>query len=116
VGLVVPAIFSTALSTPGEDVTNKVLKISRATSVILLFAYGAFVFFQMRSHHSLYTEVLEADEEKDVDKHRDAYKAKLTATECIVAIVFSITMVTFMALFLVDKIHYIVEEHNIKDA
>lgn len=115
-GLIVPAIFSTALASPTEDVTNKVLKISRATSIILLFAYGAFVFFQMRSHHGLYTEVLEGDEEKDTDKHRDAYKAKLTLTECFIAIIFAITMVTFMAIFLIDKIEYIVTEHNIKDA
>ncbi|QDS69703.1 hypothetical protein FKW77_009788 [Venturia effusa] len=114
-GLIVPAIFSTALASE-EDVNNKVLKISRASSIILLFAYGCFVFFQMRSHHGLYTEVLEADEEKDADKHRDAYKAKLTATECVIAIVFAITMVTFMAIFLIDKIEYIVQEHNIKDA
>lgn len=70
----------------------------------------------MRSHHGLYTEVLEADEKKDADKHRDAYKAKLTATECVLAIAFAITMVTFMAIFLIDKIEYIVNEHHIKDA
>ena len=115
-GLIVPAIFSTALTSPSEDVANKVLKISRATSIILLVAYGAFVFFQMRSHHSLYTEVLEADEEKDADKHKDAFKAKLTFTECVIAIAFAITMVTLMAFFLIDKIEYIVREHNIKDA
>ncbi|KAE9965787.1 hypothetical protein EG328_009396 [Venturia inaequalis] len=114
-GLIVPATFSTAL-TSEEDVTNKVLKISRATSIILLVAYGCFVFFQMRSHHGLYTEVLEADEEKDADKHRDSYKAKLTTTECVLAIAFAITMVTFMAIFLIDKIEYIVNEHHIKDA
>jgi Ca2+:H+ antiporter len=40
-GLVVPAIFSTALTTTSEDVTNKVLKISRASACILFVAYAA---------------------------------------------------------------------------
>jgi len=115
VGLIVPAVFSTALSTDNA-VDNRVLKISRATAIILMVAYGAFVFFQMRSHHGLYEEVLHADDAKDADKHRDQYKAKLTFTEAVVAIVFAITVVTFMSIFLVEKIEYIVDEHHIKDA
>jgi Ca2+:H+ antiporter len=81
---------------------------------ILIFI--SFLFYQLRSHHGLYEEVLIRDEEKDADKHRDMYKAKLTMTEALVAIVFAITMVTFMAIFLVEKIEFIVNEHHIKDA
>jgi Ca2+:H+ antiporter len=43
-------------------------------------------------------------------------KEKLTFTETLVALVISITCVTFMAIFLVEKIHYIVVEHHVKDA
>jgi Ca2+:H+ antiporter len=70
----------------------------------------------MRSHHGLYEDLLHADEAKDADRHRDMYKAKLTFTECMVAILFAITCVSFMAVFLVEKIEYIVNEHHIKDA
>ena len=70
----------------------------------------------MRSHHGLYEEVLQADERKDADRQRDMYKEKLTFTECVFAITLAITCVTFMAIFLVEKIEYIVNEHGIKDA
>jgi Ca2+:H+ antiporter len=78
-----------------------------------LFSY---VFFQMRSHKGLYEEGLHADDHKDADKARDMYKQKLTMTEAVLAIVICIVVVAFMAIFLVEKIHYIVEEHHIKDA
>jgi Ca2+:H+ antiporter len=70
----------------------------------------------MRSHHGLYEEALHGDEHKDADKHKDLHKEKLTFTECIVAIAIAITCVSFMAVFLVEKIEYIVEERGVKDA
>ncbi len=70
----------------------------------------------MRSHHGLYEEALEADDRKDADRHRDLRKEKLTFTEVLVALAIAITCVTFMAIFLVEKIHYIVVEHGVKDA
>lgn len=59
--------------------------------------------------------MFEQDEHRDHDKHRDIRKAKLTLTECIVALVISITLVTFMAIFLVEQIAPIVEKHSISD-
>jgi Ca2+:H+ antiporter len=70
----------------------------------------------MRSHKGLYEEVLHADDHKDADRHIDMYKEKLTMTEAIAVIILCITFVAFMAIFLVEKIEYIVEEHGIKDA
>jgi Ca2+:H+ antiporter len=70
----------------------------------------------VRSHHGLYEEVLRSEDRKDADRVRDMYKDKLTMTESILAITICITVVAFMAIFLVEKIDYIVEEHNIKDA
>ena len=90
--------------------------MSRAASIILIFGYLAFIFFQMRSHHGLYEDALHADDRKDADRHRDLRKEKLTFTEVIIALAISITCVTFMAIFLVEKIHYIVVEHHVKDA
>jgi Ca2+:H+ antiporter len=70
----------------------------------------------MRSHHGLYEAALHADDHKDADRHRDMYKQKLTFTECIVALAIAMTSVSFMAVFLVEKIEYIVEERGVKDA
>ena len=78
--------------------------------------YPSYVWFQMRSHKGLYEDLLATDERKDADRTRDFYKPKLTLTEAIIAIVIAITCVSFMAIFLVEKIEYIVKEHHIKDA
>ena len=54
----------------------------------------------MRTHHGLYDSVLEADEERDNDRHIDLKKDKLTLTECIVALVIALTCVSLHAVFL----------------
>ncbi|MDI1488955.1 MAG: hypothetical protein OHK93_008232 [Ramalina farinacea] len=83
-GLLVPSAFYHSLI-GGEftegDIFEKQLHISRITAVILLIAFLLYVFFQMRSHHSLYDDVLTMDEEKDADRDKDLAKAKLTLTE-----------------------------------
>ena len=73
-----------------------------------------FVFFQMRSHHGLYNDIFESSDEEE--SHSDHNRGKLTLTESSVALVIGVTCVTFMAIFLVDGIHYIVEERHVKDA
>ena len=54
----------------------------------------------MRTHHSLYDEVLAEDEEKDHDRHIDLAKDKLTFTECGIALSIALTCVSFHAVFL----------------
>jgi Ca2+:H+ antiporter len=114
-GLIVPAAFSTAF-TGTDNLTESVLRISRASSIILLLAFCIYVYFQMRTHKGLYEEMLIAEEDKDADRHKDAVKAKLTMTEAILALLFALTMVSIMAVFLVNKIEYIVVERGVRDA
>ena len=54
----------------------------------------------MHSHHGIYDTVLEQDELRDHDRHKDLKKDKLTLTECIVALVIAITCVSLHAVFL----------------
>lgn len=54
----------------------------------------------MRTHHGLYDSVLEADEERDNDRHIDLKKDKLTLTECVIALVIALTCVSLHAVFL----------------
>ncbi len=123
-GLVIPSAFSTALSgvttdtveLSKEELARRVLKISRLTAVILLAAFLIYLWFQMRSHHSIYDSVLKADAEKDEDRHKDLKKSKLTMTECIIAIVIALTCVSLHAIFLVEQITFIVHEHHVSDA
>ena len=108
VALAIPAAFSFALGVPinaeglAEDPAKESLiqNISRATAIILLFAFILYVFYQMSSHHNLFAAALVTDEEQDKDKERDEKKDKLTLTECIVALLIALTFVCLHAFFL----------------
>lgn len=71
--------------------------------------------FQLTTHHGLYDEVLEADEQRDKDGHKDLAKDKLTLTECLFALALAIAVVAMMAVFLVLEIKSIVDERGISD-
>ena len=62
--------------------------------------FHSYVWFQLRTHHGLYADSLEKDEERDADRHLDLAKAKLTLTECVVALVIALTCVSLHAVFL----------------
>ncbi|ORX99140.1 hypothetical protein BCR34DRAFT_495567 [Clohesyomyces aquaticus] len=119
-GLVLPAVYSKALANrtdrPAGEIESEVLKISRATAVILLFAFGVYVWFQTKTHDNLYADIFEADEHKDADRHKDLKKAKLTLTECIIALLIALTCVSLIAIFLVQQIEFLVVERHVSDA
>ncbi|KAL8996673.1 MAG: hypothetical protein Q9188_006512 [Gyalolechia gomerana] len=122
-GLMIPAAFFTSLSgstsvelSGPEELTDKVLTVSRVTAVILFVAFLLYTWFQMHTHHSIYDAVLKTDEQRDKDRHKDLKKAKLTLTECVLALVIAITLVCLHAVFLVEEIEYIVEEKGVSDA
>ena len=68
------------------------------------------------THHGVYAELLEADEQRDRDRHKDLTKDKLTFTECLVALALAITFVALMAVFLVLEIEPIVQHNGVPDA
>lgn len=113
----VPAAFQHSLSglIPAEDLSSRVLHISRVMSIILIIAYMTYVWFQMRSHNSIYDAIFEEDEQRDADRHKDVHKNKLTFTECVVGLSIAITLVTFIAISLVEQISFIVKERGISD-
>lgn len=127
-GLVIPTIYYSSLYSSRADLTGESLvtfhdmilantaRLSRAAAIILLIAFCVYVWFQARSHHGLYEDILEADEERDHDRHRDLAKPKLTLTESIIALLIALMFVSFMAVFLVKEIHYLVEERGVSDA
>ncbi|KAL9611334.1 MAG: hypothetical protein Q9167_004017 [Letrouitia subvulpina] len=121
-GLVLPAAFYTSLfgsqdyDISEESLQNKVLTTSRVTAVILFVAFFVYLWFQMRTHHGIYDAVLEKDEERDHDRHKDLKKAKLTLTECIVALVISLTFVSLLAVLLVEQIEDVVIESGVSDS
>ena len=121
-GLAVPRAFYTGvveqlqLSTGGvgkeQQFEGLILQVSRATAVILLVAFCTYVWFQMRSHHGLYDTLFEADEEKDLDRHRDLAKRKLTLSECFLALILGLTFVSMHAIFLVEEIPGVISSNG----
>ncbi|RFU35695.1 hypothetical protein B7463_g728, partial [Scytalidium lignicola] len=112
-GMVVPAAFHLALQSDdritAESLNRKVLDISRITSILLIIAFATYIWFQMRTHHGIFDEILELDEQRDEDRHIDLKKDKLTFTECVIALTISVTLVTIIAVNLVKEIPHIVD-------
>lgn len=118
-GLAIPTAFQASLrgGTLSEpELLRKTIDISRVTALLLMVAYFVYVYFQARSHHGIYDAVFEADEHKDRDRAKDLAKDKLTLTECLLAIIVSVALVTVIAVALVDQIHHIVHERHVSDA
>lgn len=119
-GLAIPTVFERSVIGTGFNLTtaeidSRVLDISRIVAVLLLISYAVFLYFQMHSHQGIYDAAFEHDEARDADGHKDRAKAKLTLTECVVALVISVALVTFIAIALVEEIPEIVEQQGISD-
>ncbi|KAK4445463.1 Sodium/calcium exchanger protein-domain-containing protein [Podospora aff. communis PSN243] len=119
-GLLIPSAFYSALKSEAVAVLGHerftrgklqedVLSVSHATSIALIVAFGLYIWFQARSQHSIFDEVIEMDENRDADRHADMEKPKFTMTETVVALVVSLTFVTLLLVFLVDGIEHVVE-------
>lgn len=122
-GLLIPSAFYSALKSETvaprlrvlhEEFTKRklqsdVLHISRATAIALIVAFLFYIWFQTRSQHSIFDEVIEMDEHRDLDRGQDLEKPKFTMTEALIAITFSLVVVTILLIFLVAQIEHVVE-------
>ncbi|KLU81436.1 Ca2+/H+ antiporter [Magnaporthiopsis poae ATCC 64411] len=119
-GLAIPAIFKKSLAggelVTDEELNHRVLSVSRGTSILLVLAYLVFVWFQAKTHHGIYDAIFEEDDKRDVDRPRDAKKNKLTIFECAIALAIALTLVTVIAVTLVEQIEHIVLERGISDS
>jgi Ca2+:H+ antiporter len=119
-GLAIPRAFFTGvvdqlqLGSSSPEVEKQfeglILQVSRSTACILLIAFLTYVWFQMRSHHGLYDNLFEQDEAKDLDRHLDLAKSKLTLTECFVALAIGLACVAMHAIFLVEEIPRVIAQ------
>ena len=89
--------------------------ISHGVAIILIIAFCVYIAYNCISHDNIFNEVLEADEAADRDRHKDLAKDKLTMTECIVAILVSLVLISMIAVFLVEEIEYIVTEKHVPE-
>ena len=88
--------------------------MSRIIAILLIISYIVFVFFQARTHNGIYDAIFEYDEQRDSDENNKV-KAKLTMTECLIALAIGIALVTLIAIILVLQIHYVIEESHVSD-
>lgn len=124
-GLLIPSAFFSALKGSTVDAPSEiallhekftkaklqadVLQISQATSIALIVAFALYLWFQARSQHTIFDEVIEQDEHQDADRHHDLAKPKFTMTEALFAIALALVLVTSLLIFLVEKIEHVVE-------
>lgn len=123
VALVLPAVFAKYLLNNTDYelptatfVVDNATKISRGVAIISLVGYLIYIFYQTVSHDGLFHEIYEADEHKDLDRHEELRKPKLTLIEALVAMLISLACVSLIAIFLVQEIPYMVEERGVSDA
>ncbi|QKX64458.1 uncharacterized protein TRUGW13939_11632 [Talaromyces rugulosus] len=110
--LLIPTAFYSALSGTAqgnstftsEELIVNTRTISRGTSIILLAAFGMFLWYNLRTHHGIFDEVLENDENQDEDGDRERRRPKLTLLESLIATVVALALVAISAVFLVENI------------
>ena len=64
-----------------ETLQRDILKISQVTSVVLIIAFGCYLWFNAKSQHSIFDEVIEMDEHADLDREEDEARMRYTGTE-----------------------------------
>jgi Ca2+:H+ antiporter len=107
--LIIPATLYAALRTSEDSADSTVLLLSHGTSVILLGLYLMYLYFQLKSHRSLF-ENLEANEENDEEEQSGKI---LSPTAAVVALVIVTVLVSICADFLVGAIEPIVKTSHI---
>ncbi|GJN88378.1 hypothetical protein Rhopal_001344-T1 [Rhodotorula paludigena] len=90
----------------GKADLDGLLKLSRGTAIILLICYATYLFFQLRSHHYLFEDPSEHEEEE----------AKMNIQTAIGALVVVTVVTAFAADILVGAIDEFAQERNIPKA
>ncbi|KAK2030331.1 hypothetical protein LX32DRAFT_716993, partial [Colletotrichum zoysiae] len=86
-----------------------VLRISWATSIALIIAFLLYIWYRANSQRSIFDEVIQTEEHRDVDREADMEKPKFTLTETTIAVVISLVLVTLLLIFLGQVIEHPVD-------
>lgn len=104
--LIIPATLYAGLSQSAQNTLDNINILSRGTSIVLLFIYISYLFFQLKTHADLFDDA-EAQE-------GNAAEPELLAPWTAGAVLVVITLlVAVCAEFLVDSIDAIVEDFGI---
>jgi Ca2+:H+ antiporter len=105
--LIIPATLYAALRDSKTETEKNILLLSRGTSIILLILYLMYLYFQLFSHHSLFADVGEDED--------DEAGSTLSPISAGVALVVVTLMVAICAEYLVDSIDAIVQTAGISE-
>ncbi len=114
-GLMIPGAFH-ATHEQQTAASGHVLIISRVTSIFLMVAYCLYIYFQLRSHNKLYEAMLEHEEEVVNSQAPLHQEPKLCLAECLISLTIALTLVTMLAINLVEGIPYIVKERGVSES
>lgn len=110
--LIIPATLYAALSQSSKhDAQNNILIVSHGTAVILLVLYVMYLYFQLRSHASMFEESNGSDVENADDTEAEENEERLLEPlPATVALILVTILVAVCADYLVGSIDSIVEK------
>lgn len=80
--LIIPTAFEAWAQTGSDKTSNAqnlvpgVIELSHATAIILLIIYAAYLFFQLKSHVTMYTKPSEKNKSRFSEEQKDRWKKK----------------------------------------
>lgn len=113
--LIIPATLYAAMDGDGKhagDTDHNIELLSRGTSIILLLLYILYLYFQLKSHHSLFSD-LENQEEGSGEPGEYQDGDTLSPVAAGIALVVVTVLVSICADYLVGSIDSIVESAHI---
>ncbi|OAD01465.1 hypothetical protein MUCCIDRAFT_74354 [Mucor lusitanicus CBS 277.49] len=115
VSLLLPAAFygSTVNAETAAKERSDILNISRATSIILLIIYFAYLVFQLKTHRTLVS--LEREEEKEEEEEEEEESPSMPWWMAILMLLIITALVAVCAEFLVSAIEQVVEQWHISE-
>ncbi|KAI9809690.1 MAG: hypothetical protein M1825_000122 [Sarcosagium campestre] len=112
--LIIPATLYAALRGSREDSKEGILVVSRGTSIILLILYVMYLYFQLKSHASLFEETNgDSEDPEAAEGPKEEEEHILSPVAAAVALVIITIAVAVCAEFLVDSIDDIVKTANV---
>lgn len=108
--LIIPATLYAVMSngkTGAGETDSNILLLSHGTSIILLFLYILYLYFQLFSHHDLFKDV---ESQGGDDEEEETILSPTSAGVCLILVT---VMVAVCAEYLVDSIDSIVQSAHI---
>nr|OQO23230.1 hypothetical protein B0A51_10415 [Rachicladosporium sp. CCFEE 5018] len=106
--LIIPATLYASLQNSSADTESNILVLSHGTAIILLCLYGLYLFFQLKTHATLFDAEAQTDEDGNEEEAQI-----LGPIPAGIGLVLVTLCVAVCAEYLVDSIDAIVEEAHI---